>query len=279
LTVGAAYASEVTLEAVGDPVVTYSIGKVRQYYKITLPRPSIEVSGTLTIDDGKSNTKTFNIYFNPAPLYSDTGLRAILVGGKYWSPVNVGATSTTYSADLAGCGYVYQWGRSYIGFAPGSGSDTQGGPVTAAQASGTYAAKFITVSGTPFDWLSPQDDLLWSGDNSRGPCPAGWRVPTDVELTVLNSKYNIANIEGAPSSIRLKIPRDSEQSFGDDLYLPAVGFRTNSTGAWANQGTNGYYWSSTVPGTSARAFNFHASSSSIAANPRGYGISVRCIQE
>ncbi|MDR1882928.1 MAG: fibrobacter succinogenes major paralogous domain-containing protein, partial [Prevotella sp.] len=237
------------------------------------------INGVLTIEErdkgeGANKTKTFNI--TSVPFYPDTNLKPVRVGGKYWAPVNVGATSTTYSANLAGCGYVFQWGRSYVGFTYGSTSDTFGGPVSATDAETTYAGKFITASEAPNDWLNSQNDLLWSGENAQGPCPAGWRVPTEAELTVLNSKYSTANIEGAPGNIRLKIPGDVE---GKDLYLPAAGSRTYSPGAWDGQGMAGRYWSSSVDGTNARRFYFGSGSSNMISTNRATGFSVRCIQE
>jgi hypothetical protein len=64
------------------------------------------------------------------------------------------------------------------------------------------------------------------------------------------------------------------------LLSPAAGNRNyNSAGTWNNRGTNGNYWSSTVSGTSARNFNFNSGSSNMAANNRGNGLSVRCLQD
>ncbi|MDR1884419.1 MAG: FimB/Mfa2 family fimbrial subunit [Prevotella sp.] len=282
LTEGSAYASEVTLAPDGDPVVTYSVGKIRQYYKITLPKPSIAVSGTLVIDDGKGKTKTFDITFDPGsdpdpstPYYSNTGLKAVLVGGKYWAPVNVGATSTTYSADVAGCGYIFQWGRSYAAFTYGSEDDTLEGPVTASEASNNYANKFIFNNITePYDWVDPQDSDLWPGDNAQGPCPAGWRVPTSDELEILMNKYSDENF----SDHRLRIPRDPEQSLGDDLYLPAAGSR-DYAGTWNYQGAGGNYWSSSCPSSAAMMLEISVYGAQIYGFYRTCGGSVRCIQE
>ncbi|MDR1884048.1 MAG: FimB/Mfa2 family fimbrial subunit [Prevotella sp.] len=275
LTLGTGYTPSVTPELDGAPVVTYSGIKVRQSYKIILPKTTYPINGALTIKDEKTGLEK-ELAITSVPVYENTTHKPVLVGGKYWAPVNVGATSTTYSASLAGCGYIFQWGRSYAGFTYGSTGDTFGGPVSATDAETTYVGKFITASGAPNDWLSPQDDLLWSGENARGPCPAGWRVPTGTELTVLNSKYSTANIEGSPGSIRLKIPADAS---GEYLYLPAAGYRNDSSGAWTNRGTSGHYWSSTTSDTAARYFLFNSGSSGMYSNIRAVGYSVRCLQE
>jgi uncharacterized protein (TIGR02145 family) len=269
MTLGTLYAGDVTIETDGSSSVTYSVGKVKQYYKVLLKKTVYPIIGTVTIDDWNNNAVTFNI--RSVPYYPDTELRPVKVDGKYWAPVNVGATKDTFSPDQDGCGQVFQWGRGYVGFTYGSSGDTQGGPVSLEQASTTYGDKFITSS----DWLSPRNNGLWSTIDPRGPCPAGWRVPTEAELTVLNSKYSTANIEGAPDNIRLRIPGDVEN---EDLYLPAAGYR-GYTGAWGGRGTDGNYWSSTVSSSYARIFYFTSGSSGLHTYNRGDGFSVRCFQE
>ncbi|MDR1883182.1 MAG: FimB/Mfa2 family fimbrial subunit [Prevotella sp.] len=274
LTLGAGYDHVVTPVPDGDPVVTYSIGKVRQYYKITLPKTTYPVSGTLTIKDENTQQEQ-ELVITSVPVYENT-VKPVLVSGdygsgtenRYWAPVNVGATSTTYSADLAGCGYYFQWGRN-VPFIYNSANDKYEGPVSAADAETTYADKFITNTSTETfnDWLAPQDSFLWSGENSRGPCPAGWRVPTETELLVLKNKI------GSVSSNRVSVT-----GVGGTLYLPAAGRRDN-TGEWGYQGANGRYWSSSVDGTSARSLYFASGSPTMNSYNRAYGISVRCIQE
>ncbi|MDR1881573.1 MAG: fibrobacter succinogenes major paralogous domain-containing protein, partial [Prevotella sp.] len=271
MTLGAGYASHViTPVPDGDPVVsTYSIGKVRQYYKIILPKTTYPISGTLTIKDEKTQLEE-ELDITSVPVYENTDFKPVLVGGAYWAPVNVGATKITYSADLDGCGYYFQWGRSYARFIYNSAIDLQGGPVTAAEASGIYANMFITTSGN--DWLQlGEDDDRWQGDNAQGPCPDGWRVPADTELAVLQGKYLQANI----SNSCLRIPRDTGQS-GGDLYLPLAG-SCASTGVWSS--ANGYYWSSTILEAGARRLAIGGAAPNLNASSRGYGYSVRCIQK
>ncbi|MDR1882615.1 MAG: FimB/Mfa2 family fimbrial subunit, partial [Prevotella sp.] len=163
LTVGTGYytvANDLTPVAEGDPVVTYAGAKVRQTYKIILPKTTYPVKGTLTIkEEATTKTQTFNI--TSVPVYEDTEYRPVPVEGnysgsepvvnevRYWAPVNVGATSTVYNVNSPSetCGYYFQWGRSYTQFGTyGSTGDTFGGPVTATDAETTYAGKFITNS-------------------------------------------------------------------------------------------------------------------------------------
>jgi uncharacterized protein (TIGR02145 family) len=271
LTLGQSYKDSVSIETVGSPAVTYSLGKVRQDYKVTLKKTTYPVAGTLTIKDEKTNiSKVFNI--TSVPVYNNTVYKPVLVGSKYWAPVNVGATSTTYSATEAGCGHYFQWGRSYAKFIYGSENDLVEGPVSAGDAYGIYATMFIISAG---DWLNSgdKDDYLWSGDNAQGPCPNGWRVPTSGELNVLSGKHIPANfVEG-----RLLIPHDEGQS-GDDLYLPGTGFR-NSDGTWVELGGNGRYWSSSVSDDVAIRFSFYRESKSVFTTNRASALTVRCIQK
>ncbi|MDR1881870.1 MAG: hypothetical protein LBR26_03705 [Prevotella sp.] len=278
LTLGAGYAvNDVTPVPEGDPVVTYSIGKVRQYYKIILPKTTYPIEGTLTIEDESTQQKK-EFAVTSLPDYEDTGFKPVLVGGKYWAPVNVGASSTTYSEGLAGCGYYFQWGRSYAKFtydSTNSGTDLLSGPLSAGDAE-TNADKFITNSSvaTFYDWLSPQNDGLWTTVDPRGPCPAGWRVPTETELLVLKTKYVSTNFD-VEGDKRLRIPGDVN---GEFLYLPANGGR-DTAGEWNSQSTVGRYWSSSVDGNGARRLYFRSNSSSIDTYTRAYGYSVRCLQE
>jgi uncharacterized protein (TIGR02145 family) len=274
LTLGTGYAPNVTPVLDGAPAVTYSSIKVRQGYKITLPKTTYPVEGTLTIKDEKTGLeKEFAI--TSVPKYENTTHKTVLVGGKYWAPVNVGASSTTYSASVAGCGYYFQWGRSYTEFAYNSTGDTEAGPLSAEDAE-TNATKFITNSSveTFYDWLSPQDDRLWTTIDPRGPCPAGWRVPTETELLVLKNKYVKSNFD-KDNDNRLRIPGAVD---GEYLYLPAAGYR-NTGGTWSGQTSFGRYWSSSVSTTSAGYLDFYIEAATMLSLSRANGLSVRCLQE
>ncbi|MDR1882584.1 MAG: fibrobacter succinogenes major paralogous domain-containing protein, partial [Prevotella sp.] len=259
-----------------------SVGKIRQDYKITLPKTTYPINGTLTIKEmdeskGTGNKKIFNI--TSVPVYEGT-VKPVLVEGnyspdlverRYWAPVNVGSTSTTYSANVAGRGYYFQWGRSYAKFGTyDSSGDTVVGPLFADEAaSDTNKSKVITSADG--DWLKlreNEEDDRWQGDNAQGPCPNGWRVPTAEDLEVLVAKAS------SFGSSRLTIT-----GVGGNLYLPTCGER-GASGTWANaQSTWGNYWSSTVDGTIVKALSFNSSSPIIANRSRAGSLTVRCIQE
>jgi uncharacterized protein (TIGR02145 family) len=280
---GTPYKDSIKFEAVGAPIVTYSVGKIRQDYKIILKKTTYPVDGTLTIKEidesgGTGNKKIFNIISLPG--YDGTAHKPVLVRGKYsgqeegvdedryWAPVNVGATSTTYSANLAGCGYVFQWGRN-VPFVYGSSNDTYGGPVYPETPVEDYENKFITSAS---DWLIEPDDDLWSGANAQGPCPNGWRVPTAEELTVLADHAGISFSAG-----NLTIPHDGQS--GANLNLPAGGARFGSSAVWSSRGAGGCYWSSTVSDASAMRLFFNSATPVVNASIRADGFSVRCIQK
>ncbi|MDR1881572.1 MAG: FimB/Mfa2 family fimbrial subunit [Prevotella sp.] len=282
MTFGAGYASNViTPVPDGDPVVsTYSIGKVRQYYKITLPKTTYPISGTLTIKDEKTQREK-ELDITSVPVYEDTDYEPVQVEGqyseggpankrRYWAPVNVGATSTTYNAasPFETCGYTYQWGRNvpFVYDSTNTADDKQPGPVTAEEASDDYATKFITTGGG--DWLDVSNNDLWSGENAQGPCPNGWRVPTEAELIVLKSKISSAVLNN----------RVSVAGVGATLYLPTAGIR-NISGSWDGRTTWGSYWSSTISDIDAWRLAFSNSTSNMYTAHRAYGSSVRCIQK
>ncbi|MDR1882490.1 MAG: fibrobacter succinogenes major paralogous domain-containing protein, partial [Prevotella sp.] len=275
LDLGAGYAEEYVLEndvtpvAEGAPVVTYTGGKIKKTYSITLAKTVYPIGGKLTIEDEKTGLDT-TFQITSVPLYDNTEYRPVLVGGYYWAPVNVGATSTTYSANLAGRGYIFQWGRSYAEFTYGIAGTTFGGPVSATDASTTHKAKFITSAS---DWLSPPDGNLWSGVNAQGPCPDGWKVPTANEWIALRTKCTEATFSNG-----LVIPSDAVPS-NASLYLPIAGWRSIA-GGWFDENVWGYYWSSTPNGNNAERFYFTgASETGIGAFHRAAGYSVRCIQK
>jgi uncharacterized protein (TIGR02145 family) len=177
--------------------------------------------------------------------------------GKIWMDRNLGATQVaTSSADVNAYGDLYQWGRRT------DGHQCRTSPTTATLSSVDQPAhgNFILVPSAPFDWRSPQNTNLWQGVNGvNNPCPSGYRLPTETELENERLSWSSSNGAGA---------------FASPLKWPMAGFRYYNNGSLSNVGSSGYYWSSTVNGTSARLLWFGG----VIDNNRAYGFSVRCIK-
>ncbi|QQS61275.1 MAG: hypothetical protein IPN70_05320 [Candidatus Moraniibacteriota bacterium] len=182
--------------------------------------------------------------------------------GKVWLDRNLGATRVaTAFNDSQSYGHYYQWGRG-----------TDGHQLTTSTTTGTLSSldtpghgQFILAPSSPYDWRSPQNNTLWQGvDGTNNPCPPGFRLPTQPEWSVLVSAEGIT---------------DSATAYASTLKLSVAGYRHRSSGGFGNQGSYGFYWSSSVSGT--LALNLYFNSGSV--NPansydRANGLPVRCLK-
>ena len=105
---------------------------------------------------------------------------------------------------------------------------------------------------------------LTSGNASSDICPKGWRLPTGGSSGEFQTLYNNYN----SSALMQGIPN-----------LSLSGYVIN--GSVSNQGSGGYYWSSTVDNANI-AYNLYLGSSNV--NPASYygkyyGYSVRCVAQ
>ena len=190
--------------------------------------------------------------------------------GKIWMDRNLGATQVATSAtDHLAYGDLYQWGRKSDGHEKITWSNsTTGNPVngtTSVNADIPANNLFITEGGSPFDWRVNQDNNLWNGVAAvNNPCPAGFRVPTNAELTAEVTAYSITN---------------SATAFSSPLKFTVPGLRPGSTGALNLVGSFGDYWSSSVSGPFATGRYFYSGGTALDYNGRAYGVSVRCIKD
>jgi len=128
--------------------------------------------------------------------------------GMTWMDRNLGASrAATSSTDSQAYGDLYQWGRASDGHEKRT-SSTRG---TLSSSDQPGHGDFITTSGSPYDWRSPQNDNLWQGvDGVNNPCPVGYRLPTDSEWDAERGSWSSNNSSGA---------------YGSPLKLPVAGFR------------------------------------------------------
>jgi uncharacterized protein (TIGR02145 family) len=214
--------------------------------------------------------------------------------------VTVGYTGTRVDADTLSSdakGWWFQWGRQADGHqwrnTRAATNPTFAGPidlgtdVTIPSANAAYG-KFITNSAraTAYDWLYPQYDYLWRNWNdSRFPCPSGWRVPSSAEWGTI---YRGGGQYGTPTEATSNVWAWSDNPRGykiqpngstTTLFLPAAGWR-NNTGIVDSVGSYGNYWSSTTAASGA----YHLIFSSTRVSPElssnhAHGFSVRCLAE
>ena len=114
---------------------------------------------------------------------------------------------------------------------------------------------------------------------TANPCPAGYRVPTNVELK------GVATNNAISRTIGTWVSGDYTTGiyFGNSLFFPAAGIRNYTYGTWDSaRGFSGNYWCSTSSPASTMA---HAIQFTQDTNPiqipgyRTSGMSVRCIAE
>lgn len=199
---------------------------------------------TVTTQDGNMAATCVVTVTEPDPLTYDAG---VVVGGVKWATRNVGAPGT-FAATPADPGMFYQW-NSNIGW---SATD----PLVSSPAGAIWDSAWDGYGAAE-----------WGGISD--PCPAGWRVPTIDELTVL------ANA----GSVWTDTPAGRVFGSGNDtIFLPAAGGRYPA--GVLGVGGYGMYWSAMLNGATGDSGLFFDGGS---AAPGGIdpviGCTVRCVAE
>ena len=194
--------------------------------------------------------------------------------GKIWMDRNLGASTVADSlTDYNSYGDLYQWGRLSDGHetivwtssTTSDGSEQNRDTMMLSSMDVPGHDDFILISGSPFDWRSPQNDNLWQGVNGvNNPCPSGYRLPTEAEWQAERASW---------------ISDDADGAIASPLKLPVAGGRDYSDGSLYSVGTSGYYWSSTVSGSDARNLSFSGSDAFVYTGARAYGYTVRCLKD
>ena len=194
------------------------------------------------------------------------------VTGKIWMDRNLGASQVaTSSTDVDAYGDLYQWGRGADGHQCRSSSTT----FDLSSADQPGHDDFIQSPSQPGDWRNPQNDNLWQGINGiNNPCPIGYRLPTFTEL----NNERLSWVQSPISSTN-----NATGAFDSPLKLSMTGGRNRISAVIENDGTFGYYWTSSVSGVSgesASALFFNNSSNAVFnAIARATGYAVRCIKD
>ncbi|MFM8489040.1 MAG: hypothetical protein ACKOCH_22135, partial [Bacteroidota bacterium] len=150
---------------------------------------------------------------------------------RYFMCHNLGAANTsadpfTPSWEING-GY-WQWGRAAQAAAGPTGPD-------ASQASDGAVSGWNTTNAANGDWAD-------GSKTAKDPCPTGYRVPTKVQwdgVVANNTKTNVGSFNNLATNY------GAGKKFGDQLMLPAAGYRYFVNGELVHRGNDGIYWSST----------------------------------
>ena len=208
--------------------------------------------------------------------HTDWTYNYVSYGSQTWMDRNLGARRVaTAINDVLSYGNHYQWGRPadgheitvWNGATPTSGRGFYNATALEALATSDAPgnANFILTNVTPYDWRSDNNNNRWATAN-QGPCPVGYHVPTDAQWATADS-FGAWN--------------NNTDTYNSALKLPSAGIRDRINGLLNHQGTIGYYWSSTVSGTTTTA-RFLLFSSTVAytnGNDRAHGFTVRCLKD
>ena len=214
--------------------------------------------------------------------------KGVAVGIAIWAPVNCGYHATDYK-----WGKLYQWGRKYgqgysdYEFSDATTPDVSEGRVSLQVGqSESNANVFYTSTDYPYDWLYSQNDALWNSGTEDSPvkteydpCPTGWRVPTEAELSELCSNRSSWTENDLGQSGYCFSGPSSYSSEVAQVFFPAAGSRHYSSGDASYRGIYGGYWSSSPYYDYAYKLSFGSSGASVYEGDRAHGYSVRCVQD
>ncbi len=184
-----------------------------------------------------------------------------------FDPTRIASSEVIFNA----YGSMFQWGRysdgheliNYTNF--NSGTAVNGTTATNAVSDTPVNNLFITEDTSPYDWRVTQNDNLWQGEAGiNNPCPRGYRVPTQAELTNLALAEDINDLFEAGES---------------SLGISASGSRLHSTAQIRNVSRAVILWSSTTSGTLAQSLRSTFTYADTRDMYRASGANIRCIKD
>ncbi|MCL2041218.1 MAG: fibrobacter succinogenes major paralogous domain-containing protein [Bacteroidales bacterium] len=221
----------------------------------------------------------------------------VMINGVCWATRNLDVGGG-FVASPQEYGAYFQWGRKSDGhedldspcwpLSPPCG-DNADGAVSVLDGDGQVPCPgapcgyFIRQATSPYDWRTPQDPALWNAGTENAPektvndpCPCGWRVPTHAEFQSLANTAYVAH----DWDYTLGGYHFIDNATGNTIFLPVAGVRSHYNGNLSSAGTSGYYWSSSVTGTSA-SFLYISYGAVYPTNSSGRtsGFSIRCVAE
>lgn len=283
-----------------------AVGIDGDYLTFTVPAAASSKAGNALIaaKSGSTIVWSWHIWVTTETLASTT---IVATGSHNYtvSPVNLGWIPTGGNGKQGYCTY-YQWGRKDP-FIPAAAYNSttnhtvyniSNSSVTGITCSGTgvtiadniknptthyyYSSNYGPVTTTYYN--------MWDAKNATtdnvatatkktiyDPCPPGFCVPTG----------NLWNYFGNNGSRTMSTWDSTNKGAtwntgitGDDLWLPAAGYRDISSGALGYVGSIGVYWSATPSSTSdGRYLSFYSSGWIWGNLDRAYGFSVRPVAE
>ena len=208
------------------------------------------IGGTAAIFACGTTSVTFN-YAGSVVIYGTVSS----AGSKCWLDRNLEATQVAGSStDALSYGDLFQWRRNI------DGHQIKTSATSTVQSDSDTPGNFF-IKGFS-DWRNPENPTLWQGVNgTNNPCPNGFRLPTEMEMTAELANWSSNNASGA---------------FISTLKLPLSGSRYNATAVLNSIGSVGYYWTSNSVN---KQLFFSTANALIIDNYRASGASVRCIKD
>ena len=296
----------VTTCGTADVTLYYSPNKCDWYEAVT-------VSGALTSqttgndkqiiwDNAADHVTSGKIYFKvETPVCLG---EFVEINGIRWAKTNLDVGGV-FAANETDFGALYQWGRATDGHEsrtsaryPTNNMSVESGIVSGADLDAT-TGQVAATSGAfgkfikshyidPNDWRSPQKDDLWnSGDETspvktvNDPCPAGWRVPTQAELSSLIQTANVTAVwtfDYNSSGVNGTVFTDNATF--TSIFLPAADYRYFGHGNITGTNSASFYWSSRSTNGGKVAYLYCINPGTIVAlsGERASGFSIRCVQ-